>query len=117
MAKRSYVPLFWALFSGGGVVAALLLPVHAFLFGIAFPLGWISSPSHERLFALLQSPLTRVYLLVLCVLSLFHWAHRFRYTLSDAAQVKHLDGVIAKLMYGSATAGSVVAVYLLLNVG
>ena len=116
MAKRSYVPFFWALFSGGGVIAAFLLPVHVFLFGIAFPLGWIASPSHENLFGLLQLPLTRVYLLVLCVLALFHWAHRFRYTLSDAAQIKHLDGAIAKLMYGSATVGSGLALYLLLNV-
>ena len=117
MGKRSYVAFFWALFSAGGVVAAFLLPVHIFLFGLAFPLGWIAAPSYESLFDLLQSPLTRIYLLVLCVLSLFHWAHRFRYTLYDGAQIKHLNEVIAVLTYGSAAAGSAWAVYLLWNVG
>ena len=117
MAKRSNVAFFWALFSAGGVVSAFLLPVHVFLFGLAFPLGWIASPSHERLLGLLQSPVTRIYLLVLCVLSLFHWAHRFRYTLYDAAQIKHLNEVIVVLTYGGASLGSAVAIYLLLNVG
>jgi len=117
MAKRSYVAFFWALFSAGGVVSAFLLPVHVFLFGLVFPLGWIASPSHESLLGLLQSPVTRIYLLVLCVLSLFHWAHRFRYTLYDGAQIKHLNEVIVVLTYGGATIGSAVAVYLLVNVG
>ena len=112
MADR-YVAFFWALFSAGGVAAALLLPVHVFLFGLAFPLGWIEPPSYESLLGLLQSPATRLYLLVLCVLSLFHWAHRFRYTLYDGAQIKHLNDVVVVGTYGGAFAGSGVAVYFL----
>ena len=38
MAERSSTAFFWALFSAGGVAAAFLLPVHVFLFGLAFPL-------------------------------------------------------------------------------
>lgn len=113
MAERSYVAFFWALFSAGGVVAAFLLPVHVFLFGLAFPLGWIEPPTHESLFGLLQSPVTRLYLLVLCVLSLFHWAHRFRYALYDGAQIRHLNEVIVVVTYGGAFAGSVGAAYVL----
>ncbi len=113
MATKSYVAFFWALFSAGGVAAAFLLPVHVFLFGLAFPLGWIEPPSYESLLDLLQSPVTRVYLLVLCVLSLFHWAHRFRYMLYDGAQIKHLNEVVVVGTYGGAFAGSVVAAYLL----
>ena len=60
MAKKSYVAFFWALFSAGGVTAAFLLPVHVFLFGLAFPLGWIEPPSYESLLGLLQSPVTRL---------------------------------------------------------
>jgi fumarate reductase subunit D len=33
--------------------------------------------------AALRHPLTRIVLLALCLLALFHWAHRFRYTLYD----------------------------------
>ena len=31
----------------------------------------------------------------LSMLSLFHWAHRFRYTLYDGLQIKHLNEVVA----------------------
>ena len=113
MAKKSNVAFFWMLFVFGGVAAAFLLPVHVFLFGLAFPLGWIETPGYESLLGLLQSPVTRLYLLVLCVLSLFHAAHRFRYALYDGAQIRHLNEVILVGTYGGAFTGSIVAAYLL----
>ncbi|MCI0350616.1 MAG: hypothetical protein L0Z53_14425 [Acidobacteriales bacterium] len=113
MATRSIVPLLWSLFSAGGVVAAFLLPIHLFLFGLAFPLGWLEPPSYEHLSALLRLPLTRLYLFVLCSLPLFHWAHRFRYTLYDGLQVKHLNEVIVIATYGGAVVGTIIAGYLL----
>jgi fumarate reductase subunit D len=116
MAKKSLEPLLWSLFSSGGVVAALLVPIHLFLFGVALPLGWLPEPSHGHLLALLQNPLTRVYLFVLCMLGLFHAAHRFRYTLYDGLQIKHLNEVINALCYGGAIVGSVLAAYLLFSV-
>ncbi len=115
MGKRSDEPFLWALFSAGGVVAALLLPVHVFLFGLAFPLGWLDAPGYDRMLALARLPVTRVYLFALCSLPLFHWAHRFRYTLYDGLQVKHLNEVINALCYGGAVVGSVLAGYLLWN--
>jgi fumarate reductase subunit D len=116
MAKRPIEPFLWMLFSAGGVLSALLMPSLVFLFGVAFPLGWLSPPSHARLFAVVSHPLTRLVLLALCTLSLFHWAHRFRYTLYDGLQIKHLNEVINLLCYGGAIGGSVVAAYLLLLV-
>jgi fumarate reductase subunit D len=113
--KRSIEPLLWLLFSAGGVLAALLLPALLFLFGVAFPLGWIT-PNPEHLLAVMRNPVTRVVLFVLCTLSLFHWAHRFRYTLYDGLQIKHLNEVINPLCYGGAIAGSVVAGYVLWGV-
>ncbi len=116
MARKSIEPLLWTLFSAGGVLAALFVPVHLFLFGLALPLGWLPPPGHEHLLALLRHPLTRVYLFVLCTLALFHGAHRFRYTLYDGLQIKHLNEVINLLCYGGAVAGSAVAGYLLWQV-
>ena len=116
MARRSAEPLLWLLFSAGGVVAAMLIPSLLFLFGLAFPLGWLSPPGHEHLLVLLRHPLTRVVFFVLCMLSLFHGAHRFRYTLYDGLQIKHLSEVINLLCYGGATIGSIVAAYLMLRV-
>ncbi len=113
MAKQSDEAFFWMLFSAGGVVAAMLIPVQLFLFGVAIPLGWVQAPSYEHLIALLRSPLVRIYLFVLCALPLFHWAHRFRFTLYDGLQVKHLNEVIFTLCYGGAVVGSAVAAYLL----
>jgi fumarate reductase subunit D len=113
MAKRPIEPLLWALFSAGGVVAAFLIPVHLFLFGLAFPLGWLEAPSYETLRSLAARPATRLYLFVLCSLPLFHWAHRFRYTLYDGLQIKHLNELVDTFCYGGAIVGTVVAGYLL----
>ena len=113
MAKRTWVPLFWTLFSAGGVVAAFLIPIHILLFGLAFPLGWLQPPTYEKLLALAKLPLARLYLFVFCSLPLFHWAHRFRYTLHDGLQAKHLDKLIATGTYGCAIIGTLVAGYLL----
>lgn len=116
MARLPIEPLLWLLFSAGGVLAAMLMPALVFLFGLAFPLGWISPPGHEHLAGLLRHPLTRVGLLLLCTLSLFHWAHRFRYTLYDGLQIKHLNEAVNLFCYGGAIAGSVASIYLLWQV-
>ena len=113
MAKPSNEAFFWMLFSAGGVVAALLIPVQLFLFFITFPLGWLQAPSYDDLLSLARMPLVRIYLFILCSLPLFHWAHRFRYTLYDGLKVKHLTGLIFVLCYGGAVLGTVIAAYLL----
>jgi fumarate reductase subunit D len=112
MSKRSNEPPLWLLFSAGGVVAALFLPIHLFLFGLAFPLGWLPAPSYEGMLSLARHPLARLYLLVVCTVPLFHWAHRFRYTLYDGLQIKHLNEIINSLCYGGAIIGTFVAAYL-----
>lgn len=116
MAKRINEPFFWLLFSAGGAVAALLIPILLFLYGLAFPLGWLAPPSYQSTLALIRHPLTRLVLFALCFLSLFHWAHRFRYTLYDGLQIKHLNEVIFVFCYGGAIVGTMLAGYLLWNI-
>jgi succinate dehydrogenase subunit D len=111
--KKTIEPFWWALFSAGGMIAALFLPVHIFLNGLVIPLAGIEAPSYEAFLALVRHPLTRLYLFGLISLSLFHWAHRFRFTLYDGLQLKHLEQVIVVLCYGSAIFGTFVAGYLL----
>ena len=113
MMKRTIEPILWLLFSAGGVMAALMIPILLVLFGFAFPLGWLPAPAHAHLFSVLGHPLTLVILFLLCMLSLVHWAHRFRYTLYDGLQIKHLHELIDLLCYGGAIVGSIVAAYLL----
>jgi fumarate reductase subunit D len=115
MDRRSNEPFLWLLFSAGGMVAALFVPALLFLFGVAFPLGWISAPSHHDLLALARNPLTLLVLFGFCMLALFHWAHRFRYTLRDGLQLKRSDGLINLCCYGGATVGTVVAAIVLVQ--
>ena len=110
--KRSLEPFLWLLFSAGGVMAALFIPILLVIFGVAVPLGWVE-PKYEHLVGVIGNPLMRVLLFLLCMLSLFHFAHRFRYTLYDGLQIKHLNELINTLCYGGAVVGSVVAGYLL----
>lgn len=113
MPRTSSDAFFWTLFSAGGVVAAFFVPVTLFLFGIAFPLGWLAAPDYQTLSALIHHPLTRLYLFVYCSLPLFHWAHRFRFTLYDGLQIKHLNELIFVVCYGGAVAGTLAAAYIL----
>ena len=113
MTKRRVEPFVWLMFSGGGVLAAVFLPVLAFLFALAFPLGWVSPPDHEHLQAVVGHPLTILFLLGFFVLLLVHSAHRFRYTLYDGLQIK-ARRTVAVLCYGGAAAGSVAALVVLL---
>ena len=65
---------------------------------------------------MLSHPVSRLVLLGLCCCRLFHWAHRFRYTLYDGLQLKRLDKEIGLACYGIALAGTAVAAYLLWRV-
>ena len=113
---RPITPFLWLLFSVGGTVSALLFPVHLFLTGLAIPLGWIDPPRYEALIGLLRHPITRLYLFVIIAFPLVHWAHRFRYTLYDGLQIKHLTALIVVFCYGAALIGSAAAAYLLWNI-
>jgi fumarate reductase subunit D len=100
--KKTVEPFWWALFGAGGTIAAFFIPVLLFLNGLAFPLGWIDRPDYQNTLTLVKHPLTRLFLLVVISFSLFHWGHRFRFTLYDGLQLKHLHTLIAVICYGSA---------------
>jgi fumarate reductase subunit D len=114
---ESKTPFLWFLFSAGGTVAALFYPLHIWASGLAIPLGWISAPQYDSLLELVSHPLTRLYLLILVSLPLFHAGHRFRYTLYDGLKLKHLTLLIVVMCYGTAVAGTLLAGYLLWRLG
>jgi fumarate reductase subunit D len=115
MTKRRIEPILWLLFSGGGVMAAVFLPVLVVLFGLAIPLGWVQ-PDYDQLHAVVTHWLTRLVVLGLVVLMLFHSAHRFNYALRDGLQLARLERPIAVLCYGGALIGSVAALLVVLTV-
>ncbi|MEU7745897.1 fumarate reductase subunit FrdD [Nonomuraea sp. NPDC052129] len=111
--KRTLEPYLWLLFSGGGVAAALLLPVLVLLFGVLMPLGVIDWPTVAHLRALLDNVLVRLALLVVIVLCLFHAAHRIRFTSEELFGIARYDSLIAVLCYGGAIVGGVTGALLL----
>jgi fumarate reductase subunit D len=110
MAKSNEA-FWWGLFSAGGQLSALLIPVTVLITGIAVPLGWLSA---QALHDLIHHPLTRLYLFALISLSLFHGVHRSLTTLVELG-MKGIKGLLAFLLYGSAVVGTVLAAVLLIR--
>lgn len=107
-------PFWWGMFSMGGVVAALLIPVHVFLIGLAVPLGLIDKSllEYSRMKSLLANPLVKVYLFVLIVPPLFHAAHRIRFSLHEMG-IRKLLLSLDVLCYGGALLGTALTLYVL----
>ena len=105
-------PFWWGLFSAGGVVAALFVPIHVFVDGLAVPLGLMdeSAVSFERMRGLLVHPAARVYLFVLVILPLFHAAHRVRFSLYELG-VRDFQISMDLLCYGGAVVGTALCGY------
>src|SRR5262249_16664226 len=116
MAKRSNEPFLWSLFSAGGVIAPLVGSGSLFLFGVGFSVGLVGAAGYGSLLALAEHPLARLALFAICSLSLFHGAHRFRFTLYDGLQIKHLNELIAIFCYGGAVIGTALAGYILWDI-
>ncbi|MEV4217621.1 MULTISPECIES: fumarate reductase subunit D [Nonomuraea] len=112
--RRTPEPYLWLLFSGGGIVAALVLPVLALLFGVLMPLGVIGWPDAAHLAALLEPLWVRAGLVVAVVLCLFHAAHRIRFTSEELLGIGRYDGFIAVVCYGGAVTGGIIAAMRLL---
>ena len=116
MAK-SNEPIWWSLFFAGAGVGAMFVPALIFITGIALPfvnmkmVQSVNPVPTSRLYTLTDSWPGAIFLFLVISLSLFHWAHRFRYTLADLG-VHCCPGLIAVLCYGSAITGTAVTGYL-----
>ena len=111
MTKSYKEAFWWSLFSAGGMIAAMLVPVHIFLTGIAEPMGWVSS---EHMRALVSNPLTKLYLLALLSLPFFHCAHRIRHVLYDVG-FRGMQTPVAVVCYGAALLCTLYAVVTLVS--
>ena len=84
---RSKEPIFWSLFSAGGVFSAFFVPVHLLLFGILCPLAIVKGVyTYAHLKPMITHPIGRLYLFGLITLCLFHAGHRLRFALVDLGQ-------------------------------
>jgi len=109
MAK-SNEPIWWSLFSAGGMISAMVFPILIVITGVLVPLELVGDDplNFERIHSAVSNPLIKLILFTVITLPLFHWAHRFRFTLVDVG-LKSLSTPIAIFCYGGAIAGTVVS--------
>ncbi len=113
--RRDPTPFLWLLFSAGGTLAAFFFAAQLFIVGIAQPLGWLPALTYEQALRLASHPFAKLYLLAFISLPMFHWAHRFRYTLYDGLMLKHLTIPIVIFCYGAALTATIAAAWLLFS--
>lgn len=114
---RSREAFWWSLFSAGGVVSALFVPVLVLLTGFILPFLPDSDAAtrYQRLSHLLASWPARGLIFVILFLSFFHCAHRIRHLLSTVG-LRLGPGLLAGLCYGAALAGALVGLVVLAEV-
>jgi fumarate reductase subunit D len=113
--KRSHAPIFWLLFGGGGMLAALFGTALVLVTGIVVPITGSDVLAYPRMLALAQNVVGKGFVLALIVLFAWHAAHRILCSLHDVGIHK---GLVAKLVcYGGAMAISLVAAASLWRVG
>jgi fumarate reductase subunit D len=116
--KRSNAPIFWLMFGGGGMLAALFGTMLVFITGLAAPLAWPFGPdllSYPRALAFAQNWLGKAFLFAIVFLFSWHAAHRIKVTLHDVGI--HPGPMMKLVCYGSALAITVVAAASLLSIG
>lgn len=114
--KRSHVPILWALFGAGGMLAALFGPMLVLITGLAVPLGWLpaSIMDYRAMHALAQGIIGKAVLFFLIGLLLWHAAHRIYHSLHDIGI--HGGPLARVLTYGVAALGTLVALWAVLAV-
>jgi len=108
---------WWFMFANGGIIAALLLPVHVLVQGILGPLGIVSAVDrhYDTWVRILGNPLVKLYLLVLISFSFFHFAHRLRFLLVDLGVPAARSLPAQAIFYGGALVVTAVAIWVLLT--
>ena len=116
MAK-SNEPIWWSLFSAGGLVAAMIFPILIIITGILIPFGLAGDDplNFEKISTGISNQLIKPILFTIITLPLFHWAHRFRFTLVDVG-LKSISTLISILCYGGAIAGTIVSAVIFWNI-
>jgi fumarate reductase subunit D len=109
--------VWWFLFAQGGVLAAILIPVHILVQGILGPLGIVPvvDRHYDTWIRILGNPIVKLYLLVLIALPFFHFAHRLRYLLVDLGVPAARSLPAQVVFYGGAILVTAIAIWVLLT--
>lgn len=109
--------IWWFLFAQGGIIAAILVPIHVLIQGILGPLGVVPvvDRHYDTWVRFLGNPIVKLYLLVLIALPFFHFAHRLRYLLVDLGVPAARTLPAQAIFYGGAVVVTAVTVWVLLT--
>jgi fumarate reductase subunit D len=100
---------WWSLFSAGGVLSALFLPILILLTGFILPFsGAASGERYQRVVAYAGWWPVQVLLIAVISLSFFHCAHRIRHVMMDVG-LHAASGALGVVCYSAALAGSIAA--------
>jgi fumarate reductase subunit D len=116
--RPAYAHLFWwFMFAQGGVIAAILIPVHILVQGILGPLGVVHvvDRHYDTWINVLANPIVKLYLLVLISVPFFHFAHRLRYLLVDLGVPGAKSVPAQALFYGGAVVVTLITIWVLLT--
>ena len=113
--KHSREIFWWSLFSAGGVLSALFVPVMIVATGFILPRG-ASDPAAtwERVHGAVSWWPVRIVLFGILAMSLIHCAHRVKHILMDLG-LRGISPALAFVCYGGAFAGAAMAGYVLVT--
>ena len=109
--------IWWFLFAQGGILAAILIPVHVLVQGILGPLGIVPvvDQHYDTWYSALGNPIVKLYILVLIAFPFFHFAHRLRYLLVDLGVPAAKSAPAQAIFYGGAVLVTLATIYILLT--
>ena len=109
--------LYWFMFAQGGIIAALLVPVHVLVQGILGPLQLVPvvDRHYDTWVLVLGNPLVKLYLVVLIALPFFHFAHRIRYFAVDIGLYAAKGMAAQVIFYGGAVVVTLVTIWIVLT--
>jgi fumarate reductase subunit D len=113
MAK-SNKPIFWGLFAAGGTITAFVTPALALITLFAAFGAGMDMFTYESIHAFAGWWLGKLIIFGVILLSLWHAAHRLRVTAHDFGM--RADTVVAYVVYGIATLGTLMTIVYLLRI-
>lgn len=111
---KSKEAFWWSLFSAGGVMSALFVPVLIVLTGFVLPFVDPTRASYSRLLSAISFWPVRIILAGVICLSFFHCAHRIRHV-APSIGIRPSPALLYLVCYGAALAGAVATVIALVR--
>lgn len=107
--------ILWGLFTAGGFLAALIIPMLIFITGIGVPTGFLSQDilSYSNILERFGHPLIKLPLIFALSLSIHHGLHRFRALLLEL-KLKKYTFLVSSIIYSIEALSIVSVIYVII---